>query len=165
MGGINALFAQLSVISRLSSGMSLSHLHMKFIACCLLQQRQHIIILSAYEHSHHLQQTSCVKLILTQVLVSPQALTSSFGCNYVPRSGILSTFVTEAPTLPDEINLSYFLPWIFFLPVVDIILKAQQSVAAQGLPFTCRSGVLFFPERPTPSLFMWVVPGLIDNVI
>lgn len=83
------------------------------------RQRQHIIILSAYEHSRNsfvsgpgaviLAQTSRVKLILTQVIVSLQALTSSFGYNYLPHSGIQSTFVTETPALPDEINLSYFL--------------------------------------------------------
>lgn len=109
--------------------------------------------------------TDRVKLILTQVLASLQALTSSFGYNYLPRSGILSTFVTETPTLPDEINLSYFLTWIFFLPVADLILKAQWRIAAQGLPFTCELGLLFSHIGPPLGLLMWVVPALIDNVI
>lgn len=160
--------------SPLSSRMFLSQLHVKFTACylkwcqdqvaqqkALLQQRQHIIILSAYKHSRNsfvsgpgaviLTQMSRVKLILTQVIVSLQALTSSFGYNYLPRSGILSTFVTETPALPDEINLSYFLCWIFFLPVTDLILTAQQSMTAEGLPFTCRAGE-FFAEWTTSRL-------------
>lgn len=149
--------------SPISTGVFLSHIHMKFIAGCLLQQGRHIIILSAYEHSELfflfsvrgafiLPQTDHVKQILTQVLVCLQALTSSFGYNYLPRSGILSTFVTETPTLPDEINLSYFLTWIFFLPVADLILKAQWRIAAQGLPFTCELGLLFSPQWPTSRL-------------
>lgn len=105
----------------------------------MLLQRQHIIILSVYQHSRKsfvsglgaviVQRSSLVKLILTQVIVSLQAVTSSFGYNYLPRSGILSTFVIETPALPDEINLSYFLCWIFFLLVTDLILTAHQSTA------------------------------------
>lgn len=86
-----------------------------------------------------------IKLILTQVIVSLQALTSLFGYNYLPRSGILSAFVTETPALPDEINLSYFLCRnVFPLPLTDLILTAQQSTAAQGVTFTCRAAELFF---------------------
>lgn len=102
-----------------------------------------IIPLSAHGHSRNSfvsgpgavisPQTSLVKLILTQVILSLWALTSSFGYNYLPHSGIPSTFVIQTPALPDKINLSYFLCWIFFLLVTDPILTAHQCVAAQGL--------------------------------
>lgn len=138
--------------------MFFTHIHIRFTACyfkqcqnqvaqqrAMLQQRQHIIILSVYEHSRNsfvsglgaviLQRSSLVKLILTQVIVSLQAVTSSFGYNYLPRSGILSTFVIETPALPDEINLSYFLCWIFFLLVTDLILTAHQSTAIKCFLF------------------------------
>lgn len=119
-----------------------------------LQHRQHIIILSACEHSRNsfvsgpraviLPQTSRVKMILTQVIVSLQALTSSFGYNYLSRSGILSTFVTTTPTLPNEINLSYLLRWIFFLPVTDLIHVAQQSNTSRS--YCLQSWNAFFAE-------------------
>lgn len=120
----------------------------------MLRERQHIIILSVYEHSRNsfvsgpgaviLQQTSRVKMILTQVILSLQALTSSFGYNYLPHSGIPLTFVTKTPALPNEINLSYFSCWILFLPVTDLILIAQQSTVTWGLLFICILGVPFF---------------------
>lgn len=152
--------ALLNFPSLLSSRLFLPHFHIKFIACYLnrcqdqvaqqkamLQQRQHIIILSAYEHSRNsfvsrlgaviLPQTSLVKLILTQAIVPLQALTSSFGYNYLPHSGILPTFVTETPALPDEINLSYFL-------VVNIFPSCNRSnphssaeYGSTGPSFTC----------------------------
>lgn len=134
------------------------------------------LILSAYKRFRNLfvlepgavitLQTSHGKLILTQVLVSLQVLTSSFWYNCLPSSVIQSTFGAETPTLLDEINMSYSLPWIFFfLPAADLILKAQQSMAMQGLPFTYRPRVLFFQHSPPLGLFMWVVPALADNAI
>lgn len=131
-----------------------------------LRQRQHIIILLACERCGNsfvsalgaviLPQTSRVKLIVTQLIVSLQALTSSFGYNYLPRSGILSTFVTETPALPDEINLSFFLCWIFFLPVTDLIRVAQQSTTAQSPPFYLQSWSVFSQARGPPRSFIYV---------
>lgn len=168
--------------------MFLPHLRVKLTACYLkscqdqvaqqkatLQQGQRIIILSAYEHSRNsfvsgpgaviLPQRSCAKLIVAQAIVSLQALTSSFGYNYLPRSGILSTFVTKTPALPAEINLSFFSCWIFFLPVTDLILAAQQSAAGEGPSFYLQGWTPSFQRGPPPGLFMRVVPAPVDNVI
>lgn len=104
-----------------------------------------------------LPQMTRVKLILTQVIVSLQALTSSFGYNYLPRSGILSTFVTKTPTLPNEINLSYFLRWIFFPSWNWSNAQNSADYGSTGpLPHTCRAGVLLFFSARTTSRLIYV---------
>lgn len=93
-----------------------------YFVVCLLHQGQRIIISSAYEYcgkcflqtgSRHLSADNSCKAD-AHSSVSLRTLTSSFGYNYLPHSGVLSAFVNGTPTLPEEINLSHFLLGFFF---------------------------------------------------
>lgn len=90
--------------------------------------------------------------------VSLWALTSSFGYNYLPRSGFLSAFVNGASALPEEINLSHFLLgflFLFFLRVADLIFGALAEDHSAGSPFLPGVPFVFTVARLLAYLCEW----------